>query len=282
MPSKIFSYQLLRYIPDLSRMEPRNFGIVLQDDRRIQAKIYPYLASSGDVETKAFHAWKEFIEKEINNDDSEQLQLFRPAKSTKGFLEYLTTIIKGNFTISKPMVVQFNEEIDFDEVIDSLYKKLVVRKEERDSNSLYRPTGKFRQISLEKKFRERGLEEDKDVNVGLTREETVYRVHKNGNLFLVQKVEFNQFLHSTALELSNVLSFCRDVKKEFFKENEGHIILDQHKKFGKQTEEDAVRFYKKREEIGNVALEKNMRVYDTPEKIDGLSNIIDRRLASRT
>ena len=56
MGEKLFHYQILRYIPDLKRMEPRNFGVILQTDDRTEAKMNTNFARKQVVDTEAFRA----------------------------------------------------------------------------------------------------------------------------------------------------------------------------------------------------------------------------------
>jgi hypothetical protein len=147
-----FHYQILRYIPDLNRMEPRNFGVVVQGTGQIKFRINRRFAQKGFVDTEAFRQWRQFLEKEINDEQTEQLNLFRPAKDSPEFLDHLNRMIRGNFTLSRPMLTEYRHAIEIDSVLDDLFETLVADKEDKEAVLVTRPTGKFRATSEEEQF----------------------------------------------------------------------------------------------------------------------------------
>ena len=126
-----FHYQILRYIPDLQRMEPRNFGVIVQGAGQTRFKINTRFAQKGFVDTEAFRRWRQFLGKEIDDEQTEQLSLFRPAKDTPEFLTHLNQMIKGNFTLSRPMITEYRKTVKIDSVLEDLFMTVVMEKDKK-------------------------------------------------------------------------------------------------------------------------------------------------------
>lgn len=272
MATNRFHYQILRYIPDLERMEPRNFGIVLQGSGQTKCRINTRFAQKGYVDTEAFRKWRQFIEQEITCEETEQLQMFCPPKGTPEFLEHLQSLIQGNFNITRPMGVEYRREIDIDAALNELFDSLVVEREEQDAVAPTRPTGRFRAASEDRAFLKRGMRENAHVNMDSGTEPWIaYRIYENGSLNIIEKVEFNRDLRRTAQELNSLLRFVPNIPDGFLsKGNMIHLILDPHKQFLIQTDDESERYRKDREELGNRATGKNLIVYETPDRVQEL------------
>ncbi|MBM4386350.1 MAG: hypothetical protein FJ088_01345 [Deltaproteobacteria bacterium] len=218
MSNKRFYYQILRYIPDLNRMEPRNFGIVLQSSTETIYKINTRFAQRGFVDTEAFRKWKKFIDQEVSFDDTKQLQMFCPPKHTHDFLIHLQKLIQGNFNITKPLLTEFHYERNINDVLIELFNDLVMEKEDLDATEVTRPTGKFRAASEEKKFIRRGLKENAHVDFDSGEIWIGYRIYENGSQNIIEKVEFNRNLRRTAEEINALLRFVPIIPEDFLQE----------------------------------------------------------------
>ena len=62
-------YALIRFIPDMARMEPMNFGVVLQGAGKIDFKLNPNFARKKEVETPVFQKWRDFFVYARGTDD---------------------------------------------------------------------------------------------------------------------------------------------------------------------------------------------------------------------
>jgi len=276
MPNNRFYYQILRYIPDLQRMEPRNFGIVVQGTGQTKFRINTRFAMRGFVDTEAFRSWRQFLEKEIGDEQTEQLSLFRPAKDSPEFLDHLNQMIKGNFSLSRALVAEYRHDIGIEAVLQDLYDTLVMDREEQEAVMITRPTGKFRAASEDKQFVKRGLHKDEHVNLDEKTEWIGYRFFKNGRINLIEKVEFNREPRRTAGELNSLLRLIPTMPDSFLADgNKFHLIIDPHKTFPNQKEEEVRKYLTDRERLGNMAVDKGIPVYDDPGNVQLLIDEID-------
>lgn len=276
MSANRFHYQILRYIPDLRRMEPRNFGVIVQGAGQTRFKINTRFAQKGFVDTEAFRQWKQFLVKEIDDEQTEQLNLFRPAKDTPEFLDHLNRLFKGNFNLSKPLAAEYRRDVEIEAVLQELFDTLVMDIEEQEAVMITRPTGKFRAASEEKQFIKRGLHKDEHVNLDETTEWIGYRFYQNGRINLIEKVEFNREPRRTAAELNSLLRLLPTTPDSFLANgNRFHLIIDPHKTFPNQKEEEVRKYLTDRERLGNMAVDKRIPVYDKPVDVQSLIDEID-------
>jgi hypothetical protein len=279
MTTNRFFYQILRYIPDLNRMEPRNFGIIVQGGGHTKVKINTRFAQKGFVDTEAFRSWRRFLEKEIDEEQTEQLSFLRPAKDSPEFLDHLNQLVKGNFNLSRPLVAEYRRDVETDTVLYELFEALVSDKEEQDAVMITRPTGKFRASSDEKQFLKRGLRKDEHVKLGENTEWIGYRFYVNGKIELIEKVEFNREPRRTAEELNSLIRLIPTIPDSFTAQgNRFHLILDPHKMFPNQKEDEAEKYRMDRERLGKMAADVGIRIYDTPENVQPLIDEIDGEL----
>jgi len=280
MSANRFHYQILRYIPDLQRMEPRNFGIIVQGAGQTLYKINTRFAQKGFVDTEAFRQWKHFLVKEIDDGQAEQLELFRPSKDTPEFLNHLGKLFKGNVNLSKPLAAEYRREVEIEAVLQDLFDTLVVDSEEQEAIMITRPTGKFRAESEEKQFVKRGLHKDEHIKIEERTEEWIgYRFYQNGRINLIEKVEFNREPRRTAMELNSLLHFIRTMPASFTaRGNKIHLIIDPHKTFPNQKEEEGIKYRLDRERLGNMSIDKGFPVYEKTSDAQLLVEEIDSHL----
>lgn len=257
-------------------MEPRNFGIVVQGFGKTKVKINKRFAQKGFVDTEAFRQWRQFLEKEIDDEQIEQLSLFRPAKDTPEFLDHLNRLIKGNFNLSRPLIAEYRRVVEIDSVLNDLFETLVADKEEQDAVMITRPTGKFRAASEEKQFIRRGLHKDEHVNLDERTEWIGYRFYQNGRINLIEKVEFNREPRRTAGELNSLLRLVPTIPDSYLENgNRFHLIIDPHKIFPNQKEEEVRKYLTDRERLGNMAVDKGIPLYEKPSDVQLLIDEID-------
>jgi hypothetical protein len=276
MSANRFQYQILRYIPDLRRMEPRNFGVIVQGAGQTRFKINTRFAQKGFVDTEAFRQWKQFLVKEIDDEQTEQLNLFRPAKDTPEFLNHLNRLLKGNVNLSKPLAAEYRHDVEIEAVLQDLFDSLVMDREEREAVMITRPTGKFRADSEGKQFIKRGLHKDEHVDLDVNPEWIGYRFYQNGRITLIEKVEFNHEPRQTAWELNGLLRLIPTIPDSYLANgNRFHLIIDPHKTFPNQKEEEVRKYLSDREKLGNLAISRGIPVYANPSDVQSLIDEID-------
>ncbi len=98
-----YLYQIIRYIPDLRRMEPQNIGVVVQGRSGSLCRIWRHFRPLGEkpsFDYANFRKWREFFDEEVNG---RQVDLFQPLRHTREFLEYLQSRCKGNYVLTRPL-----------------------------------------------------------------------------------------------------------------------------------------------------------------------------------
>ena len=119
-----YLYQLIRYVPDLERMEAQNIGIVVQGHGQTITKLWKYFRPQGDrvdFDYSNFRKWREFFEEEINGS---QISMFQPERSSPEFLEYLQSRCRSNYLLTRPLSIVMGSD-NVEEVRDYLYERLV-------------------------------------------------------------------------------------------------------------------------------------------------------------
>jgi len=119
---KNYRYVLIRYIRDRDRMEPLNAGIILQGEGRLDLRLSSHLAKRDDVDTSVWQKWRRFFLKEVLGED---VPRFQPRKESAEFLKYLEGLCSGTVVLSAPLMVSVEDERRFEEVLESLYQRLV-------------------------------------------------------------------------------------------------------------------------------------------------------------
>jgi hypothetical protein len=114
------------------------------------------------------------------------------------------------------------------------------------------------------------------VNLDERTEWIGYRFYQNGRINLIEKVEFNREPQRTAAELNNLLRFVPTMPDSFLASGNGlHLIIDPHKTFPNQKEEEVGKYRTDREKLGDMTVDKGIPVYDKPADIQSLIDEID-------
>lgn len=197
-----YRYMLIRYVPDQERMEPVNVGIILQSAVSIKMRFSPHAAKRKTIDTSIFNEWKEFFKAEV---DGQAAPLFQPERTSAAFLEYLEGLCGETVLLSSPLLLSVDSPASFDEVLESLYSRLVAPLPEVVSPAAaMRPTGRFRQIAEDRNFESRGLKKHAHVRVGTGRLWMAYRQLLNGDALAFDKVEVANRLGQTSYEIERL------------------------------------------------------------------------------
>lgn len=114
-------YALIRFVPDMNRMEPINVGVVLQAPGRIDFKLNA--ARRKDMETSVFQKWQAFFEEEIRGD---AIPILQPPKDSVQFLHYLSNLCEHTVIMTRPLTVSTRADESFETTLQSLYERLVI------------------------------------------------------------------------------------------------------------------------------------------------------------
>lgn len=129
-------YLIAKYIPDLSRMEPRNVGIILWADGRIQARFIGEAsgrplkdcapsfinAKSRDV----YAQWVRHFRRALAKDCISPRGSDPVPKSSPEFLDALRSKSRGNYLlVSAGVLLDRVSAEDMDDTVDFLFEKLV-------------------------------------------------------------------------------------------------------------------------------------------------------------
>ncbi|MBI3823920.1 MAG: DUF3037 domain-containing protein [Planctomycetes bacterium] len=195
-----YRYALIRYVPDAIRMEPINIGIILQSIDRIDFRLNTQASKKGIIDTTTFKRWRGFLDEEILGD---AIPLFQPEKTSLQFFSHLQELCDKTVILSRPLTVA--REIDnFDQLLESLYQRLVAPPEPETPESANRPTGVFRQFAEDHKFLHRGMKRHAHVTIGNDRLWMAYRQMHNGAVFAMDKVEVAHRIGETSYEIERL------------------------------------------------------------------------------
>jgi hypothetical protein len=295
MATNRFLYQLIRFIPDLERMEPRNLGVIVQGGGEIDVKLNRHATKWSDAKGHAetVRKWFGYFEGEIKGFISGQtdilipipIETLMPDRGSERFLDYLMKQATGQIRVSRPFVMEYRTEKPLNAVIDELYRKLVSADAEPEGTVEEKAAvrksiaGKFSQLSHNKHFRERGLVENGHVMLPEGVSRVSYRHFKNGDLNLIEKVEFNDNAFMTGLEINNLLLLLREKRiKSFGEDIKLTILLEPFCEFPKMPAEENKAFLKDREEIGSRALEQGAKIIEDVESVSVFVLDLDKYL----
>lgn len=213
MNERPYLYQIIRYVPDLRRMEPQNIGVVVQGESGVTCRLYTRFRPLGDkpdFDYANFRKWREFFEIEITGP---QIDMFQPPRESPDFLEYLQSRCKGNYILTRPLQVAMQAD-NIDEVRDYLYETLV-RSPEEESEPAEQPVRSFTEQLRVKKL-EPLLHRDEYVDLpdgGRALFHWHYdRNHGSNERVLIDKVQWLGQIRLTQLELEHVLIAARRVR----------------------------------------------------------------------
>jgi hypothetical protein len=277
-----FRYALIRFVPDLERMEPFNVGIILQGQGRLDFKLSPHAAKRKDVDTTIFQKWRAFFEEEIRGDAVPFLQ---PPRDSREFLNYLAGLCDQTVTISQPLYLAERPEGAFDGVMQSLYERLVAPPDQPKREQDPRPTSTFRELEETKQFRKRGMKKHPYIALPGMNRWNAYRQVLNGENIVIDKVEIGHLVGLTADEIQKLSSGVSQFLDHFLDANCSSmprryvLIADQlEQKFTDQSDDD---FHAMTEELQKVVEEVKRRgggVLRDPNQVSSFADEVDRKL----
>lgn len=211
-----YLYQIIRYVPDLERMEPQNIGVIVQGQLHIVSKIWARFRPLGekpDFDYVNFRKWREFFDEEINGP---QISMFQPDRTDPLFLEYLQSRCKGNYLLTRPLsIVMQTEQIE--EVRDYLYQRLV-RSPDSDQEPADQPVRRFReQLQARKLDRNPMLRRDEYLELPNGESELFkwqyQKNHGSDQRILIEPIQWLDRIRLTQIELDHVLRAAEKVRK---------------------------------------------------------------------
>ena len=275
-------YALIRFVPDMARMEPINFGVVLQGFGKIDFKLNPNFARRKDVETPVFQQWRDFLVEEIRG---EPMPLFQPQKDSVEFLTHLANLCEQTVSMSRPLFVSAKKDESFEDVLESLFTKLVLPPESPKPDHMPRPTSRFREIEDEKQFRRRGMRKHPYLTLPGDKRWNAYRQLLNGENIVIDKVEIRNDVGLTADEIQKLASGVEPFLDRFLESTTPaiptryYLLADDLKeKFTDQTDDD---YHAMKEELDCVIKTVESRggsVLRRAEEVVDLTNLIDSKL----
>ena len=211
---KNYRYALIRFVADALRMEPVNVGLVLQDQDKLDFQLNTKFSLKGKVDSTVFNQWRKFLEEEITGD---AMPLFQPKKSSQAFFSHLAGLCDGAIRLSEPLSFATEEDQTFDEVLSSLYKRLVAPHPDAMAVEANRPTGRFRQLMKDYDFLRRGMKRHAHVELPDNRRWMPYRHLLNDSVLAIDKIEVSNQIGQTANEIQGLtapLSLLKDFLKD--------------------------------------------------------------------
>lgn len=219
MNEQPYLYQIIRYVPDLRRMEPQNIGVLVQGQSGVTFRLYTRfrpLVDKPDFDYANFRKWREFFDVEINGP---QIDMFQPPRESPDFLEYLQSRCKGNYILTRPLHVAMQAD-NIDGVRDYLYETLV-RSPEEESEPAEQPVRSFReQLQAKKLDRHPLLHHDEYVTIR-GEDSELFRWHYDKNhgsnkRILIDTVQWLGRIRYTQFELEHVLNAAAKVRNAGF------------------------------------------------------------------
>jgi hypothetical protein len=214
MNERPFLYQIIRYVADLRRMEPKNIGVIVQGQSDLKLRLWTHFRPGDDkpdFDYANFRKWREFFEEEVNGP---QIPLFQPPRYSPEFLEYLQSRCRGNYIVTRPLQLEVATE-DIDEVTQSLYET-IVRSPEEEQEPAEQPVRRFReQLEARKLHRNPFLRRDEYVALPNGESELFHwqyqKNHGSNQLVLIEPVQWLGKIRLTQLELEHVLSAAKKI-----------------------------------------------------------------------
>src|SRR5439155_25751188 len=122
-------------------------------------------------------------------------------RASPQFLRYLEELCEGPVVLSRSLSLATEPTRSFDEVLQSLYQRLIAPPEIVSPGAAKRPTGRFRQFAEERRFLSRGMRRHAHIVVGSRRLWMAYRQVDNGEAIALDKVEVANQIGYTANEI---------------------------------------------------------------------------------
>ena len=280
-------YALIRFIPDIDRMEPVNFGVVLQGGGKIDFMLNPHFARRKGVQTPVFQRWRDFLTEEIRG---EPMPLFQPRKDSVEFLSHLSSLCEQTVSISKPLFVAAHSSESFEQILESLFTQLVLPEDATRPERTPRPTTRFREIEDEKQFRKRGLNRHPYVMLPGEKRWNAYRQLLNGENIVIDKVEVGNAVGLTADEIQKLSSGVETFLDRFLLQSQGamatkyYLIADSlNEKFTDQTDDNFQAMKDEYEHVvQTVRTRSNCVVLQHPDEVADFANCVDQKLPAAT
>jgi hypothetical protein len=223
-----YLYQLIRYVPDLRRMEPQNIGVIVQGWGGITCRIWTRFrpGENYDFDYVNFRRWREFFEAEINGP---QIAMFQPLRTTPEFLDYLQLRAKRNYMVTAPLQIGMDTN-DLESVKDYLYSELV-RATNDDEEPAEQPVTRLKDRMREKKLHlHPRLRRDEYVKLNGDQSELFrwnYDLnHGSNRRVLIDTVQWLGRIRYTQFELEHVLTAAEKLTKSEFPA-EFVVVMDQ-------------------------------------------------------
>jgi hypothetical protein len=210
-----YLYQIIRYVPDLERMEPQNIGVIVQGSGQTISKVWKHFRPSDkrDFDYSNFRMWREFFEEEINGA---QVSMFQPDRGSPEFLTYLQSRCKSNYLVTRPLSI-ITKTDSAEEVRDYLYKR-VVSPPETDEVPALQPVRRFREQLQEKKL-DKHPKLHKDEYLLLPNGDSELfkwqyeRNHGSDQRVIIEPVQWLDRIRYTQMELEHVLSAAKKLRE---------------------------------------------------------------------
>ena len=278
-----FVYSLVRFVPDLERMEPFNVGVILQGQGKIDFKLSPHTAKRKDVDTVVFQNWRSFLEEEIRG---EAVPFLQPPKDSRDFLNHLSAMCEQTLCISKPFYLSERSEGNFQSVLQSLYERLVAPPDQQKGEQTSRPTSTFRQFEEIKQFRKRGMKRHPYISLPkVGRPWNAYRQVVNEQNIVVDKVEVGNSVGLTADEIQKLSSGVDRFLSQFLHETQPAsppryvLIADQlREKFSDQTDEDFETMQDEFQRVLRAVQDQGGDILQDADKVKEFAEEVDRKL----
>lgn len=210
-----YLYQIIRYIPDLERMEPQNIGVIVQGQFNVVSKVWTRFRPLGekpDFDYANFREWREFFDEEVNGP---QISMFQPHRTDPLFLEYLQSRCQGNYVLTRPLnIVMQTDQVE--EVRDYLYQRLV-RPPDSDHEPADQPVRRFReQLQARKLDKNPMLRRDEYLDLPNGESELFkwqyQRNHGSDQRILIEPIQWLDRIRLTQIELEHVLRAADSVR----------------------------------------------------------------------
>ena len=277
-----FRYSLIRYIPDVMRMEPTNVGIILQGKSRLDFQLSRHAAKRSSIDTDVFQSWRKFFEEEIRG---EAMPLLQPSKFSTKFFDHLSLLCRDTVRLSPALILKVNSDESFDHVLGRLFDQLVSTGS-KEKEVADRASSVYREFEVEKKFLKRGLQKHPYIPLTDARRWNAFRSAKfsDGSTMVIDKVEINNQVGLAADEIQKLSSGVQQFLEKYFGQAQGkdrsyHLIADPLvEKFGDQSDENFSIMLEEYEKIKEVVTQSGGVVLRDKDATTTLAKTLDLSL----
>ncbi|HSB08807.1 MAG TPA: DUF3037 domain-containing protein [Blastocatellia bacterium] len=280
MNERPFLYQIIRYVPDLRRMEPKNIGVIVQGQSALKLRLWAHFRPGDDkpdFDYANFRKWREFFEEEVNGP---QIALFQPPRHSPEFLEYLQSRCRGNYIVTRPLHVAMRTD-NIEEVTQHLYET-IVRSPEEEPEPAEQPVRRFRErLEARKLHKNPLLRRDEYVALPSGEAELFHwqynKNHGSDELVLIEPVQWLGKIRLTQLELEHVLSAAKKIRETNF---HAHLIvvMDQVVPPSERAKDATKRLYENYVEGMKILKQESDEVISKVEQTEHLVNRIESDL----